>query len=89
MRRRKRLIGCALFTLLTQAGVAYARPAHSRTPNGDANQSVLFDDDLLDAHLTTPLGDPIFSGHLRPAHGTLIRPRTSFVPELYESVVHI
>jgi hypothetical protein len=99
MRFPKRVIGCALFVLLSHSADARAQAAQSaRTKHaavapepkpGQRDQLMIFDDDLLDADLATPFGDPVFSGHLRPGRVTLIRPRTSFVPELYKSVEHI
>ena len=72
-------------------------PAHagaqSRTtraaviPSGE--QFVEFSDELLDADLPRPFGDPLFTGHRPPPRTLLIRPRTNFVPELYESVEQI
>jgi hypothetical protein len=88
MRQRKRLIGCAVFSLLSSIGVAHAQSGQP-AKHEDRNQNVVFDDDLLAADLVTPFGDPVFTGHLRPGRVTLIRPRTSFVPELYKSVEHI
>lgn len=79
----------ALIALTASAGAAEAQPAHTRSPHEDRDQQMVFDDDLLNANLVTPFGDPIFPGHVRPARITLIRPRTSFVPELYKSVEHI
>jgi hypothetical protein len=99
MRFPKRVIGCALFALLSHSTVAHAQTTQAaRTKHASAtseakpserDQLMIFDDDLLDADLATPFGDPVFSGHIRPGRVTLIRPRTSFVPELYKSVEHI
>ncbi len=88
MRQRKRLIGCVLLTWLAQTAVAHAQPARAHAEREAPVQNVVFDDDLLDANLVTPFGDSVFSGHIRPSRVTLIRPRTSFVPELYKSVEH-
>ncbi len=92
MRQRKRVICTAVlavFALASQAAVAQAQPAHAQPAREDRDQRVVFDDDLLDANLDTPFGDPVFSKHMPPARVTLIRPRTSFVPELYKSVEQI
>jgi hypothetical protein len=92
MRQRKRLIGYAvfaLFALASQVAIAQTPPAHAPPAREDRDQHVVFDDDLLDANLDTPFGDPVFSKHMPPARVTLIRPRTSFVPELYKSVEQI
>jgi len=96
MRQRKRLSGSALSLALgllapfaVPAGVAHAQSARSQPAREDRDQHVVFDDDLLDADLVTPFGDPVFSRHIRPGRVLLIRPRTSFVPELCRSVEHI
>jgi hypothetical protein len=95
MRSPQRFVACSLFALLSQVAVAHAQPA-PRAPfkraapaRENRDQNLVFDDDLLSADLSTPFGDPVFSGHLRPGRVMLIRPRTSFVPELYKSVEHI
>jgi hypothetical protein len=89
MRQRKRLFCAAVFALITQAGAARAQTTQARPPHEDRDQHIIFDDDLLDADLPTPFGDPVFSKHMPPARVLLIRLRTSFVPELYESVEQI
>ena len=73
-----------MLSLLALPTVARAEPAPK-----PQNQQVVFDDDLLDADLSTPFGDPLFGGHLPPARTPLIRPRTNFVAELYKSVEQI
>jgi hypothetical protein len=73
-----------ILSLLTLPTVASAQTARK-----EQNQQLIFDDDLLDADLSTPFGDPLFAGHLPPARTLLIRPRTNFVAELYKSVEHI
>jgi len=83
------------FILCLMGGDALAQTAghspHNRAPNAsqDRDQNVVFDDDLLGADIATPLGDPVFTGHARKPRAMLIRPRTSFVPELYRSVEQI
>ena len=95
MRQPKRLIRLAVLAMLgavgliSRAAVAQAQTVHSRSPREDRDQHMVFDDDLLNADLVAPFGDPVFSKHMPPARVTLIRPRTSFVPELYESVEQI
>ena len=82
---RQRLIRRLLIlTLLTLPTVASAQSARN-----EQDQQVIFDDDLLDAALSTPFGDPLFAGHLPPARTLLIRPRTNFVAELYKSIEQI
>ncbi|MET0794880.1 MAG: hypothetical protein ABW061_25395 [Polyangiaceae bacterium] len=64
-------------------------PAPARAqgaPAANNDQYVEFIDELLNADLTTPFGDPVFAAHLPPARTLLIRPRTNFIPELYKSV---
>lgn len=96
MRQPKRLMARytwrTLFVLLASAAparIAHAQPTHTRPTPVDRDQHVVFEDDLLDADLTTPFGDPVFSRHIRASRVLLIRPRTSFVPELCKSVEHI
>jgi hypothetical protein len=81
--QRRRLSTYALFGLLSFTGAARAQTDSAPSTR---EQIVEFDDDLLAADLQTPFGDPVFSGHLRPSRVLLIRPRTSFVSELCESV---
>ena len=83
MQRRRRLSAYAVFGLLSLAGNAHAQMDSVPSVR---EQIVAFDDDLLYADLQTPFGDPVFSGHLRPSRVMLIRPRTSFLSELYQSV---
>ncbi|HEY5375749.1 MAG TPA: hypothetical protein VIK01_18850 [Polyangiaceae bacterium] len=73
-----------ILTLLTLPTVASAQRVRE-----EQNQQVIFDDDLLDAALSTPFGDPLFAGHLPPARTLLIRSRTNFVAELYKSIEQI
>jgi hypothetical protein len=89
MRPGKRLIGCAIFSLLSSVGVAHAQSMRAPDKRESPNENLVFDDDLLAGDLATPFGNLVFAGHIRPAHVMLIRPRTSFVPELYKSVEHI
>ena len=65
---------------------AYAQTGGAKAAAPARNQFVSFDDDLLDANLSTPFGERVFGGHLPPARTLFIRPRTNFVAELYESV---
>ena len=81
LRLTRRLLILALLTLPTIASAQSARK--------EQDQQVIFDDDLLDAALSTPFGDPLFAGHLPPARTLLIRPRTNFVAELYKSIEQI
>jgi len=82
-RRARGLLALAALVTLT-----LPRAAHAQT-SADRDQHVVFDDDLLNADLDAPFGDPIFATHLPPARTQLIRPRTNFLPELYKSVEHL
>jgi len=77
------LFGVSL-TALASTRIAQAQPAHA-----DRIQNVVFDDDLLNGDLGAPFGVQVFPSHLPPARTQLIRPRTNFLPELYESVEHL
>ena len=79
---RLSLIGSALGTL-TLPRIAQAQGKHQ-----ERVQHEVFDDDLLNADLGTPYGVQVFP-RLRGPRVSLIRPRTSFVPELLKSVEHI
>jgi hypothetical protein len=84
--QRRRLSAYAVFGLLSLTSNARAQTDFAPTAR---EQIVQFDDDLLHADLQTPFGDPVFSGHLRPSRVMLIRPRTSFLSELYQSVTRL
>ena len=76
-----------LLLMPARAG-AQSRAAHTRATHTD-EQFVEFSDDLLDADLATPFGDPLFTGHRPQPRTLLIRPRTNFVPELRKSIEQI
>ena len=76
------LVGAALGALTS------TRTAEAQSKHEDRVQNEVFDDDLLNADLGAPFGVQVFP-HLRGTHVLLIRPRTSFVPELYKSIEHI
>lgn len=78
-----------VFCLCALPSVARARGHGAPAAREDQSQFVSFEDDPLDANLSTPFGDPLFTGHLPPARTLLIRPRTNFVPELYKSVENL
>ncbi len=71
------------------AALAGPRVAHAQAAHTDRVQNEVFDDDLLTADLGAPFGAQVFPSHLPPARTLLIRPRTSFLPELYKSVEHL
>lgn len=77
------LVGSSL-AALTSTRVAHAQAAH-----GDRVQNAVFDDDLLNGDLVTPFGAQVFPSHLPPPRTQLIRPRSHFLPELYQSVERI
>lgn len=79
---RSLLIGSTL-TALTSTRIAQAQPTQE-----DRVQNEVFDDDLLNADLSTPYGGTLWQ-RLPAAHVMLIRPRTSFVPELLKSIEQI
>jgi hypothetical protein len=69
--------------VLSLASVASADVRSSqRTKDGDYHE---FDDELVDSDVSFPSGGRI---HVRPLKGRvlLIRPRTSFVTEMFKSV---
>ena len=72
----------------TLAAFTSTRTAQAQNEHEDRVQNEVFDDDLLNADLGAPFGVQVFP-RLRGAHVLLIRPRTSFVPELYKSIEHI
>jgi hypothetical protein len=76
------LIGGAL------AALSSTRIAQAQQKHEERVQNEIFDDDLLNADLGAPFGVQVFP-RLRGAHVLLIRPRTSFVPELLKSIEHI
>jgi hypothetical protein len=80
---RSLVVGWSL-AALTSPRLGQAQAAH-----GDKIQHEVFDDDLLTADLGSPHGGQVFAGRLPPARTQLIRPRTSFVPELYKSIEHL
>jgi hypothetical protein len=75
--------GCSLTML------ACPRLSQAQAAQGDEVQHEVFDDDLLNADLGTPYGEWTFAGHLPSARTRLLRPRMTFVPELYQSVEHL
>lgn len=81
---RKTFALLAALTVLTTSGLAAADEGYTTTTQSDG-YSVAFVDDLLDAQGTDGSAALI---KVRPqaARVTLIRPRTSFVPELLLSV---
>ncbi len=86
-------VASVILCSIETSAFAQAKPhepmRHAPSEHAARDQNVVFDDDLLNADLSTPFGDPVFAGHLPPARVTLIRPRASFVPELYKSVEQI
>ena len=89
--RFSELFVCGAFAaVLLIAGRASAQSRTARAARAArADQFVEFSDELLDADLPAPFGDPLFTGHRLRPRTLLIRPRTNFVPELYKSVEQI
>ncbi|HEX2669395.1 MAG TPA: hypothetical protein VHM25_00920 [Polyangiaceae bacterium] len=77
-----------LFIGAALAALASTRTAGAQNVHQDRVQHEVFDDDLLNADLGAPFGVQVFP-RVRGRHVLLIRPRTSFVPELYKSIEHI
>ncbi len=92
--RFSELFVCGAFAaVLLIAGRASAQSRTARAARAAraarTDQFVEFSDELLDADLPAPFGDPLFTGHRLRPRTLLIRPRTNFVPELYKSVEQI
>lgn len=88
--RSLELIVCGAFAamlLIPAPASAQSQTAHAASTRGE--QFMEFSDELLDADLKAPFGDPLFTGHRLRPRTLLIRPRTNFVPELYESIEQI
>ncbi|HYP75108.1 MAG TPA: hypothetical protein VER12_04100 [Polyangiaceae bacterium] len=75
-----------LFLASALAALGWTSIAHAQGAGGDRVQNEVFDDDLLQADLGAPFGARVFPSHLPPPRTLLIRPRTNFLPELYQSV---
>lgn len=80
---RKTLAALAALTVLCTSGLAAAEEGYSTTTQADG-YSVAFVDDLLGASGIDGSA-PIIKVRPRTVRVTLIRPRTSFVPELLQS----
>ena len=78
-----------LFIGSSLAALVCPRLGHAQAAHGERVQNEVFDDDLLTGDLGTPFGGRVFAAHLPPARTQLIRPRTNFLPELYQSVEHL
>jgi hypothetical protein len=82
----KRLVaGAVAVALMLAAGVASAQTTESKTDDG---YGYSFDDDPLNAGGFGP-NDATIRVRARAARTTLIRPRTSFVPEMLKSVENL
>jgi hypothetical protein len=83
MFRKKATVGvAALFTVLCAVSVASAQEAEGGSDEGYGYE---FEDDPLNAGGFGP-NDATIRVRPRAARTTLIRPRTSFVPEMLKSV---
>lgn len=76
---------CGLFTALVAPSV-FAQATETKEDTGDYGYE--FDDDPLNAGGFGP-NDATIKVRARAARTTLIRPRTSFVPEMLKSVENI
>jgi hypothetical protein len=79
------LVGVALATLALTAGSASAQTQESQTADG---YGYSFEDDPLNAGGFGP-NDATIRVRKRAARTTLIRPRTTFVPEMLKSVENL
>jgi hypothetical protein len=88
---RKWLVGSAatlLVVLVPAFGFAQDAPAASGGTNGTGDYGYKFEDDPLSAGGFGP-ADATIRVRPGPVRTTLIRPRTSFVPEMLKSVENI
>jgi len=83
----KKLVACAFaLSTLALSGAALAQEGSDYATSTDKDgYTVKFDDDLLDAP-GLDSNAPLLKVRPMAARTTLIRPRTSFVPELLKSV---
>jgi len=85
----KRLVAGAVVAMLTlAAGVASAQQKDITESKTDDGYGYSFDDDPLNAGGFGP-NDATIRVRARAARTTLIRPRTSFVPEMLKSVENL
>jgi hypothetical protein len=78
-------VGLLVVSSLAFAGEAYGQTGpfvERKTPQG---QDISFEDDPLSALGDTPVGAQLWGFH-PPKRCTLMRPRTTFVPDLLKSV---
>lgn len=80
-------LGAAAF-VLTPSAMAQGKKAGTKESKGDDGYGYTFDDDPLAAGGFGP-ADATIRVRPRAARTTLIRPRTSFVPEMLKSVENI
>ncbi|MCC6214786.1 MAG: hypothetical protein IT376_07955 [Polyangiaceae bacterium] len=89
MSKRKILISVACgLSLLALAPVAFAQGARAKAESSDEGYGYSFEDDPLNAGGFGP-NDATIRVRPKAARSTLIRPRTSFVPEMLKSVENI
>lgn len=80
-------LGVASF-VMAPAAMAQGKSAVKESKSGDEGYGYTFDDDPLNAGGFGP-NDATIRVRPRAARTTLIRPRTSFVPEMLKSVENI
>jgi len=90
MRRSKSwlLAGLAMGALLLSTAESYAQDAAPAAAGGNGDYGYKFEDDPLAAGGFGP-SDATIRVRPGPVRTTLIRPRTSFVPEMLKSVENI
>lgn len=82
------LIAAALLMLSASSQAQDAAPAAGSTPGSSGDYGYKFEDDPLSAGGFGP-SDATIRVRPGPVRQTLIRPRTSFVPEMLKSVENI
>jgi hypothetical protein len=84
-----RVVGCVGLAMLWLGGVAAAQETkETKESKTDDGYGYSFDDDPLNAGGFGP-NDATIRVRARAARTTLIRPRTSFVPEMLKSVENL
>jgi hypothetical protein len=79
------LLACALTALAVPASAQESDYTEKKTSDG---QDIRFKDDPLGALGHDPIGDQLTGFH-PPKRYDLLRPRTTWVPELLKSVEHL
>jgi hypothetical protein len=85
---KRAIAGAVVFALTLAAGAASAQEKDITESKTDDGYGYSFDDDPLNAGGFGP-NDATIRVRARAARTTLIRPRTSFVPEMLKSVENL